>query len=86
MAGPARAPQGVQTVSVVNANLFTLAEQYLGDASQWDRIADLNAVGGVPPDYLITGPVTLAIPATSSGAGQPSAGTTIERMLFGADS
>lgn len=86
MAGPARAPQGVQTVSVVNANLFTLAEQYLGDASQWDRISDLNAVRGVPPDYLVAGPVTLAIPGASSGAGQPSAETTIERMLFGADS
>lgn len=85
MAAPARMPQGVQTVSVVNANLFTLAEQYLGDASQWDRIADLNAVRGVPPDYLITGPVTLAIPGVSSGAGQPSAQTTVEQMLFGAD-
>lgn len=83
MSAPTRSPQGARTVSAVNADLFALAEQYLGDATQWTRIADLNAVDGVPPDYLVTGPVTLTIPPKGSGTGDTSQDVSIERILFG---
>lgn len=46
-------------------NLFRLAAVYLGDASQWNRIAQLNlaALGGVADPFLPAGAtVTLQMP------------------------
>ena len=48
----------MQTITVAGGNLFALAAQYLGDATQWIRIAQLNDL----PDPMITGLVTLRIP------------------------
>ena len=41
--------------------------KYLGDASQWNRIAELNQI--VPPDFILTGIVSLKIPPRGSGNG-----------------
>jgi hypothetical protein len=49
----------MNTATVSNTNLFAVAAQYLGDATQWVRIAQLNAL----VDSEITGTVTLALPA-----------------------
>lgn len=80
---PSRNPRGVRTIQVVNANLFQLAEQYLGDATAWGRIADLNSVPGVAPDFIITGPVTLMLPRSGSGSDDGTTGMSIEQILFG---
>jgi nucleoid-associated protein YgaU len=83
MAVPARSPQGVKTVTVVNANLFTLAEQYLGDATQWDRIALLNSIPGVAPDFLVAGPVTIQIPDKAARTARSTPEPSVEQILFG---
>lgn len=83
MSLPTRAPQGITTLEAVNANLFQLAEQYYGDATQWVRISDLNAQGGVAPDFLIAGSATLMIPPST--AAWPPAAVSVERLLFGTD-
>jgi hypothetical protein len=46
------------TLTVVGGNLFQLAAQQLGDATQWIRIAQLNDI----LDPVISGPVSLLIP------------------------
>jgi len=48
----------VQTVNVNGANLYQLAAQYLLDATQWYRIAQLNGLS----DPFVVGPLTLKIP------------------------
>ena len=53
------------TVKVAGGNLFSLALQYLGDATQWNRIAKLNGLS----DPVLTGLVTLKIPAPDPSAG-----------------
>ena len=83
MSVPARAPDGVQTVEVAWANLFVLAEQYLGDATQWTRIADFNALDGIEPDFLIAGPVTLMTPPPTAAWPEPE--ISVEQLLFGRD-
>lgn len=69
-------PQVVQAfggqIQVTNANLFQLASQYLGDATQWNLIADMNGVffAGGPKDYLLVGaPLSLSIPPYNPDAG-----------------
>ncbi len=60
-----------QTITVVSGNLWQIAAQYMGDAQQGSRIAALNGLS----DPMITGPVTLVIPApdaTQSGGLPPS--------------
>lgn len=47
-----------RTVTVAGANLMQLAAQYLGDATQWNRIAQLNGLF----DFIVAGVVTLKIP------------------------
>lgn len=55
----------VRTIQVAGANLFQLAALYLGDATQWNRIAALNGL----TDFLVTGVTTLQIPPVDKGAG-----------------
>lgn len=52
------AKRTIQTIQVAGGNLFQLAATYLGDATQWNRIAQLNGLY----DPMITGVVTLKIP------------------------
>lgn len=59
------APNTVTTITAGGANLFALAAQQYGDATQWDRIAALNGVW----DFLLTGtPLTLKIPPPTNAA------------------
>jgi hypothetical protein len=54
-----------RTVTVSAANLFQVAADELGDATQWTRIARINGL----VDPFITGIVTLKIPAVDPTAG-----------------
>jgi hypothetical protein len=49
----------IVTITVSGANLFALAAQQLGDATQWIRIAQLNGLS----DPFVAGVVTLRLPA-----------------------
>lgn len=55
----------MQTITVAGGNLFQIAAQYLGDATQWIRIAQLNGLA----DPVLSGVVTLAIPQSNPLAG-----------------
>jgi nucleoid-associated protein YgaU len=55
----------MQTIQVAGGNLFRIAAQYLGDATQWVRIAQLNGMS----DPMLTGTSTLKIPAVAPSAG-----------------
>lgn len=55
----------MQTLTVAGGNLFQLAARYLGDATQWIRIAQLNGLR----DPMLSGLVTLLIPDINTGAG-----------------
>ena len=55
----------MQTVTVTGGNLFALAAQLLGDATQWIRIAALNNLS----DPFLTGVITLVIPDQDPTAG-----------------
>ena len=55
----------MRTLLVAGGNLFQIAAQQLGDATQWIRIAQLNQLS----DPMLTGVVTLAIPDVDSTAG-----------------
>lgn len=55
----------MQTIQVAGGNLFRIAAQYLGDATQWVRIAQLNQLS----DPMLSGVVTLRIPAVDPSAG-----------------
>jgi hypothetical protein len=55
----------MQTVQVAGGNLYRVAAQYLGDATQWVRIAQLNNLS----DPMLSGVVTLLIPAVDPSAG-----------------
>lgn len=54
-----------RTITVSGGNLFAIAAQYLGDATQWNRIAQLNGL----TDPMLVGTVTLRLPAVSKTAG-----------------
>jgi hypothetical protein len=54
-----------RTITVAGANLFRLALVYLGDASQWTRIAALNGL----TDPVLAGIMTLQIPPYDPAAG-----------------
>ncbi|CAH2603220.1 conserved protein of unknown function [Rhodovastum atsumiense] len=58
-----------KTITVAGGNLFRIAAEELGDATQWDRIARLNGLW----DPMLTGVVTLRIPAPA-GEGQTTDG------------
>jgi len=69
---PVRSPAGPTSIAVVGGeNLFYIAAKYLGDATQWWRIADLNAFPGVPPDFIVSGPGQLLIPPVNPNATSP---------------
>jgi hypothetical protein len=55
----------VQSIQVAGGNLFQIAAQYLGNATQWNRIAELNGL----TDPFLAGPVTLSMPPVSASAG-----------------
>ncbi len=48
----------MQTITIAGGNLFQIAAQYLNDAKQWIRIAELNNLS----DPMLSGVVTLLIP------------------------
>ncbi len=54
-----------QKITCVNPNLFEIAAIYLGDATQWVRVASLNGL----EDPLISGTLSIAIPERDSNAG-----------------
>ena len=49
-------------VTVTNTTLFHVAAIWLGDATEWNRIAALNLLN----DPLVLGTVTLTLPPPSS--------------------
>lgn len=55
----------MQTITVPGGNLFQIAAQMLGDATQWNRIAALNGL----TDPMIYGLTNLLIPSQDSQAG-----------------
>ena len=55
----------MRTITVTGGNLFQLAAQQLGDATQWIRIAQANGLS----DPMLSGLVTLRIPAADPSAG-----------------
>ena len=54
-----------QVITVAGGNLFALAAQYLGDATQWIRIAQANNLS----DPVLSGINTLVIPSVDASAG-----------------
>jgi LysM domain len=52
-------------VTVAGDNLFRLAAMYLGDATQWIRIAELNRLS----DPMLAGVSVLLIPDIDPGSG-----------------
>ncbi len=50
---------------MAGGNLFRIAAEQLGDATQWLRIAQLNGLS----DPILTGLVTLEIPDSDPNAG-----------------
>jgi nucleoid-associated protein YgaU len=55
----------MQTIQVAGGNLYRIAAQYLGDATQWVRIAQLNNLS----DPMLQGTMTLNLPAVDPNAG-----------------
>jgi nucleoid-associated protein YgaU len=55
----ARALAPVRTRRTIGGDLYRIALEELGDAEQWDRIADLNNLD----DPVLSGYVELKIPA-----------------------
>lgn len=74
---PSPNPNRVITqIQVAGGNLYQIAAQYLGDATQWNRIAALNGL----LDPMLTGNLTLLMPvvnknASSGGILIPNPGT-----------
>lgn len=52
-------------VTVASLNLFEVAAKYLGDATQWIRIAQMNQI----TDPWLSGLVTLQLPSLDPSAG-----------------
>jgi hypothetical protein len=55
----------MRTLTTAGGNLFQLAAEQLGDATQWVRIAQLNGLG----DPILQGLVTLRLPDVDPTAG-----------------
>jgi hypothetical protein len=48
-------PTAPRTIQILGGeNLFRIAEQELGDATQWWRITLLNAFPGEEPDFILS--------------------------------
>ena len=56
----------VLQIWATGTTLFAIAENYLGDATQWDRIASLN---GIDDPWLTGAPQSILIPPVNAGAG-----------------
>lgn len=54
-----------KTVTVAGGNLFALASKYLGDPTQWNRIAALNGL----TDFILIGVNTIKLPPIDKSAG-----------------
>ena len=54
-----------RVVLAAGTNLYALAAQHYGDATQWDRIARANGL----TDPFLSGVVSLVIPAISRAGG-----------------
>ena len=52
-------------ITLMNANLFALAAQYYGDATQWIIIAQANGL----TDPFVPGQITLIIPGNATPTG-----------------
>lgn len=55
----------MQTIVVAGGNLFRIAAEYLDDATQWLRIAQLNGIN----DPMLSGVTTLLIPDLDPDSG-----------------
>lgn len=55
----------MKLITIVGGNLFRIAAEQLGDATQWIRIAQLNG----RTDPMLSGLVTLRIPNVNLNAG-----------------
>jgi len=55
----------VKTIVVTGGSLFQIASEYLGDATQWIRIAQLNGLA----DPVLHGLVVLRLPEIDVTAG-----------------
>ncbi len=55
----------MRTFTTAGGNLFRIAAEQLGDATQWIRIAQLNQLS----DPMLTGLVTLKLPLPDPSAG-----------------
>lgn len=55
----------MRTITVSGGDLYRLAQQHLGSAEQWNRIAQANGL----IDPVLTGVMTLKIPARDPDAG-----------------
>lgn len=60
----------MKTVTVAGGDLFRIAMEMLGDATQWDRIARLNGLD----DPMLVGLNTLRIPPRDAEQGATDAG------------
>lgn len=60
-----RITPSTKQVTVAGGNLFALAAQHLGDATQWNRIAELSGL----TDPQINGIATLTIPPRDPSGG-----------------
>lgn len=59
------AKKTIKSIRFAGGNLFLIAAQYLGDATQWNRIADLNNM----TDPLFTDIRLLKLPPVDKNAG-----------------
>ena len=55
----------MRTLITAGGNLFRIAAEQLGDATQWVRIAQLNRIA----DPMLTGLVVLSLPDVNPAAG-----------------
>lgn len=55
----------MRTITVTGGNLFQVAAAELDDATQWNRIAELNGLS----DPMLSGLVTLSLPDVDASAG-----------------
>lgn len=53
------------SITIFSGNLFEIAARYLGDATQWVRIAQLNGVS----DPMISAMTVLRLPPVDASAG-----------------
>ncbi len=53
------------TITAIGGNLFALAAQYLGDATQWVRIAQTNGLS----DPFLVGQINLVLPTVDPNVG-----------------